>query len=514
MFAQSKEKIFNELGLNEIESGTFYGEWAPVQGKEMIASVSPINGELLGKVTQTTEADYEKVVNKALAAYSKWSQIPAPKRGLIIKEVGDELKKYKETLGLLVTLEGGKTISEGQGEIQEAIDIADFALGLSRQIYGYTMASERENHRLYEQWLPLGAIGVITSFNFPVAVWSWNALIAAVIGNVTIWKPSSKTPLCGVAISNIVNSVLKKHQMDPIIYPICGRGRLVGNQIAQDSRIPLVSFTGSTATGKKIAGKVAQRLGKSILELGGNNAAIVTPDTDIPMALKGVAFGAMATAGQRCTSNRRLILHEDIYTQFLEKLKRIYDEIEVGNPLDPNILVGPLVDDKAVDAYKAAIRKAQEEGGKVISGDEQVYPQGCEKGTYVRPTLIEAHKDMPIVQQETFAPILYVIKYRELEEALEIHNSVPQGLSSAMFSNNLREVNYFLCERGSDCGLANVNTGTAGAEIGGAFGGEKETGGGRESGSDAWKSYARRQTVTINYGEDLPLAQGVEFNVS
>ncbi len=514
MFEQIKERIFKELGLQERESGTYYGEWALIEGKDVIESYSPINGKLLGKVTKATEEEYETVVVNALAAYKEWTQIPAPKRGLIIKEVGKELEKYKEILGLLVTLEGGKTISEGQGEIQEAIDIADFAVGLSRQLYGVTIASEREDHRMYEQWLPLGVIGEITSFNFPVAVWSWNAFIAAVVGNVIIWKPSSKTPLCAVATSHIINTVLSRYNLKPIFYVVSGDGSFLGDKISQDPRIPLVSFTGSTVTGKKTGEHVARRFGKSILELGGNNAAIVSQHTvDMKMALKGVAFGAMATAGQRCTSTRRLILQEDIYDHFLEKLKGIYDNISVGNPLDPKILVGPLIDETAVQAYERAIQKAKEEGGKLISGGERVYPTDCEKGTYVRPTIIEAHKDMSIVQEETFAPILYVIKYKDLEDAIDIHNAVPQGLSSAIFSNNLQEVTYFLSQKGSDCGIANVNTGTAGAEIGGAFGGEKETGGGRESGSDAWKGYARRQTVTINYGNDVPLSQGVEFTI-
>lgn len=509
---EAKEKILQALHLQDVNSGTFYGEWAEVSGRQVVESLSPINGELIAKIARGTEEDYEKIIEQAQKSYKIWSNIPAPKRGELVKEIGKELINYKETLGLLVSLEVGKTLSEGQGEVQEAIDIANFATGLSRQLYGLTIASERPEHRLYEQWQPLGCIGVITAFNFPIAVWSWNALIAAVAGDVVVWKPSSSAMLIAVATTHIVNEVLKKHELPPIFFLVSGSGKTIGDKMSGDSRLALISFTGSTRVGRLIGERVAQRFGKSILELGGNNAAIVTPNADMNIALKGVTFGALATTGQRCTTTRRAIVHEDVYDEFVGKILNAYKNIDVANPLEPSTLVGPLVNEKAVKDYQETIETIRKQGGKVIYGGELGTVEGCAGGYYVMPTLVEAKPGMEIVDCETFAPILYIMKYKTIEEALEIHNSVPQGLASAIFTTNVREAEYFLSHKGSDCGIANVNTSTAGAEIGGAFGGEKETGGGRESGSDAWKGYARRQTVTINYGKDLPLAQGVEFS--
>ncbi len=512
-YQEAKSKIFQEFGLSEINSGVFDGGPSATVDREVIDVLSPINGELLAKVSLAHEEDCERVIKAAEESYCEWSALPPPQRGDIIRQIGEELKEHKETLGLLVSLEAGKTLVEGQGEVQEMIDIANFAVGLSRQLYGLTMASERQEHRMYEQWQPLGPIGVITSFNFPVAVWSWNALVAAVVGDVTIWKPSSSTPLCAIGVTNLVNRVMERNHIKPLSFLVVGSGRTVGQGMVNDSRLPLVSFTGSVKTGKDVAENAARRLGRSLLELGGNNAAIVSDRCKINMAIKGVAFGALATAGQRCTSTRRLILNENIYPNFLDRLTQVYAAVKVGNPLQPDTLVGPLIDEKAVRNYEAAIEKAGRQGGKILYGGKVLSLKDLENGFYVTPTIVEISADAPIVQEETFAPILYVLKYQSIEEALIIHNNVPQGLSSAIFTNDLREEEYFLSHRGSDCGLANVNTSTAGAEIGGAFGGEKQTGGGRESGSDAWKVYARRQTVTINYGPDLPLAQGVKFEV-
>lgn len=513
--AQTQAAVFQALGLAELNAGLFDGEWASPQGRPLNPIHSPINGAKLADVALAGDGDYDSLVDKAWASYQVWSKLPAPRRGEIVRQVGEKLRAYVETLGLLVSLEVGKTPTEGKGEVQEMIDIADFAVGLSRQLYGKTIASERPEHRLYEQWHPYGVVGVITAFNFPCAVWSWNALIAAVIGNVLIWKPSPNAALTAIATTRIANQVLAENDLPPIFFlAVDGMDAAIGKRLASDPRIPLLSFTGSIPTGRKVAQEVAARLGRTILELGGNNAAIVTEKADQAIALKGVAFGAMATAGQRCTSTRRLILQESIYNEFLNKLAQIYKDVTVGNPLEPGVLVGPLINQRAVDAYLSAVERAKAVGGRVLAGGEVVSLPGFEDGFYVRPTLIaDMPYDAAIVREETFAPILYAIRFGNLEEALLIHNSVTQGLSSAMFTTDLREQELFLSVRGSDCGIANVNTGSAGAEIGGAFGGEKETGGGRESGSDAWKAYARRQTVTINYGLDLPLAQGVKFDV-
>ncbi len=508
-----KKEIMEKLELGELNSGVFYGEWAPTEGRETITSYSPIDGSQIARVTMATKEDYEKVLAKAEESFRIWSDIPAPKRGWVVREIGSELRKYKKELGRLVSIEAGKTLSEGEGEVQEMIDIADLALGLSRQFYGLTIVSEREHHRMYEQWLPLGPIGIITSFNFPCAVWAWNTMIASAAGDTSVWKPSSKGTLVAIATIKIVNRAVEKLGYPPIFFLAVGSGSTVGEWISNDKRLPLISFTGSIPTGKKISENVAKRLGRTILELGGNNAAIVTGKADINNALKGVAFGALATSGQRCTSTRRLILHESIYDEFLSKLKNIYEKVSIGNPLEEGVLMGPLRDESAFNKYMNAVKKAQEEGAKLIYGGERFDVPGLEGGYYVKPTILEATSDMEMVKTETFAPIIYVMKFRTIEEALEMHNNVPQGLSSAIFTTDLQEEEYFLSHKGSDCGIANVNTSTAGAEIGGAFGGEKETGGGRESGSDAWKAYMRRQTVTINYGKDLPLAQGVKFDI-
>ncbi|MDE0198105.1 MAG: aldehyde dehydrogenase family protein [Caldilineaceae bacterium] len=513
-FREVKDRVFADLGLYEQVSGLYDGQWLAGEGRRRVPVFSPINGERLADVALAGEEDYDRMIERAWVSFEEWSRVPAPKRGEIVRAIGDRLRAYVESLGLLVTLEVGKTPVEGRGEVQEMIDIADFAVGLSRQLYGVTVASERQNHRLYEQWHPHGVVGVITAFNFPCAVWSWNAFIAAVIGNVVVWKPSPDSALTAIATTNIVNEVLDEHGLPPLFFLAVDEAGEIGRRMSSDRSLPLLSFTGSVRTGRDVAAKVGERLGRSILELGGNNAAIVTPDADMEIALRGVAFGALATAAQRCTTTRRLILHESLLDSFLPRLVDAYQNVRVGSPLQPGVLVGPLINRKAVDNYSRAIVRAESTGGQVLVGNSVLELPGAKGGNYVAPTLIDGlAPDSEIVCEETFAPILYVLPYSSLEEAFDIHNCVPQGLSSAIFSNNLREVEAFLSVVGSDCGLANVNTGTAGAEIGGAFGGEKETGGGRESGSDAWKAYARRQTVTVNYGAELPLAQGVTFDV-
>lgn len=512
-FENALKQVQKECNIKKVNPGVFTGSWSQTENKEKLDSFSPINGKKLGSITLATKKEYKQVIEASESAFEEWSKNPGPKRGEIIKEISDELLKYKESLGLLVSLEAGKTISEGQGEIQEMIDIGYFATGLSRQIYGNTISSERKHHRMYEQYKPLGPIGIITSFNFPSAVWAWNSFIASVVGDVTVWKPSSKASLTAVATINIVNQVFERNNLQPIFFLIVGRGREIGDDFLNEKRFPLISFTGSVKTGRKVGEIAGKRLGKTLLELGGNNAAIVTENCDINNAVKGVAFGALATAGQRCTSTRRLILQENIYELFLQKMIKAYRSASIGNPLDPNTLIGPLIDQQSVNNYLNAIKTAQEQGGKLLTGGNVKETKDLKNGFYVEPTIIEATPDMDIVKEETFAPIIYVMKYKTIEEALKIHNNVPQGLSSAIFTNDIREEEYFLSEKGSDCGIANVNTSTAGAEIGGAFGGEKDTGGGRESGSDAWKIYARRQTVTVNYGKDVALAQGVQFDI-
>jgi len=503
------------LGIAETNYGATTGApggWIKTTG-EALVSYSPIDGQPIATVLQATADEYEQVLDKAQVAFRQWRMLPAPKRGVIIREIGDALRQYKEPLGRLVTLEMGKIVAEGYGEVQEMIDIADFCVGLSRQLYGLSMHSERPFHRMYEQWHPLGIVGVITAFNFPVAVWSWNALIAAACGDVVLWKPSSKTPLTAIAVQNIIAPVLTRYDLDGVFNLVIGPGRAIGERLIQDPRIPLVSMTGSTRMGRRVGEAVAQRLGRSLLELGGNNAIIIAEDADLDLTLRAVVFGAVGTAGQRCTSTRRLIIHKSIKAAFVERLIHAYRQIAIGNPLQEGTLMGPLVDEAAGDEMMTALAAAAQGGGHILYGGERVYPEGCAGGYYVNPAIVDAPRDLQIMQEETFAPILYVVEYETFDEAIAIHNDVRQGLSSAIFTRSLLYSEQFLSHAGSDCGIANVNIGTSGAEIGGAFGGEKETGGGRESGSDAWKLYMRRQTNTINWGKDLPLAQGIKFDV-
>ena len=507
------EKMLKELGINEVNNGASTGaEWIHTKG-EMMESYSPADGKLIAKVKQATMDDYEVIVAKAQEAFKYWRMVPAPKRGEIVRQMGDELRKYKEPLGKLVSYEMGKVYQEGLGEVQEMIDIADFAVGQSRQLYGFTMHSEREKHRMYEQYHPLGIVGVITSFNFPVAVWAWNAMIALIAGDVVIWKPSSKTPICAIAVHNIMKDVLTRNNVpEGVINLTVASSKYIGDDFLKDKRIPMISVTGSVSVGKRVARLVGERLGKTILELGGNNAIIISQYGNKNLALRASMFGAVATAGQRCTSTRRLFIHDCMYDLFRDKLIKSYEQIKIGHPLDTSKFVGPLVDKSAVEAFKYAQEQVVKEGGKILYGGQVLEGEGFEAGTYVMPCIAEAENHYRIVQEETFAPILYLMRYKTIEEAIEMHNDVPQGLSSAIFSKNIHETERFLSHEGSDCGIANVNIATNGAEIGGAFGGEKETGGGRESGSDAWKAYMRRQTNTINFGTELPLAQGITFD--
>jgi len=499
------------LGIRTENAGTSTGQaFLKDDSAESIPSYSPADGSVIANVYSTTREEYDYVVDKSVEAFEEWRMMPAPKRGEIVRQIGLALRKYKEPLGKLVSYEMGKIYQEGLGEVQEMIDICDFAVGLSRQLYGLTMHSERPQHRMYEQWHPLGPVGVISAFNFPVAVYSWNAMIAAVCGDTVIWKGSEKTPLCGVAVQHIVAEVLKENDLPEGIFGLITGAREVGEWLTSDVRIPLISATGSIRMGKEVAKVVGGRLGKTILELGGNNAIVISKEADLEMTIRAVVFGAVGTAGQRCTSTRRLIIHESVYEQVKERLTTIYKKIEVGNPLDEGTLVGPLIDQDAVSMMQSALEKVVREGGKVVCGGEALKEM---KGNYVKPAICEVENHYEIVQEETFAPILYLMKYSTLDEAITLHNGVKQGLSSSIFTLNMREAETFLSHRGSDCGIANVNIGTSGAEIGGAFGGEKETGGGRESGSDAWKAYMRRQTNTINWGDELPLAQGITFDV-
>ena len=500
--------FLRKLGIEGVNSGTSTGT-KHMESKSLISSFTPVDGKKIANVTLTSKEQYEQVIATAQNAHLVWREMPAPQRGEIVRQIGDKLREFKEPLGKLVTYEMGKIHQEGLGEVQEMIDICDFATGLSRQLYGLTMHSERPEHRMYEQWHPLGIVGIISAFNFPVAVWSWNAMIAAVCGNVLVWKGSEKTPLCGVAIQKIVAKVLKENNLPEGIFNLVTGDRELGEWMTTDSRIPLISATGSIRMGKEVAKVVGGRLGKRILELGGNNAIIISKDADLEMAIRATVFGAVGTCGQRCTSTRRLIVHEDVYDQVKERLVSIYEKITIGDPLEPGTLVGPMIDQDAVIAMQNALKQAQEEGGTLICGGQVLEGEG----NYVTPAIVEAENHYEIVQEETFAPILYLLKYSNQEEVIAMHNGVKQGLSSAMFTLNLREAERFLSATGSDCGIANINIGTSGAEIGGAFGGEKETGGGRESGSDAWKAYMRRQTNTINWGDTLPLAQGISFDV-
>ena len=507
------QEALEKLGIKEINDGTSTGLQNFGSG-EVLASFSPVDGALIGKVTCTTKEDYEKVMETATATFKLWREKPAPQRGEIVRQFGEKLRELKEPLGKLVSYEMGKSYQEGLGEVQEMIDICDFAVGLSRQLHGLTMHSERPGHRMYEQYHPLGVVGIISAFNFPVAVWAWNTALAWVCGDVCVWKPSEKTPLCSIACQRIAASVFKANNLPEGISCLINGDYKVGEMMTQDRRVPLVSATGSIRMGKIVAQAVAARLGKSLLELGGNNAIIVTPEADIKMTVIGAVFGAVGTAGQRCTSTRRLIIHEAVYDKVKDAIVKAYGQLRIGNPLDEHNHVGPLIDTDAVGMYQEALKKVEQEGGRLIVPGGILEGEGYESGCYVRPAIAEAKNNFEIVQHETFAPILYLLKYSgEIEDAIALQNGVVQGLSSAIMTSNLRDAEKFLSHAGSDCGIANVNIGTSGAEIGGAFGGEKETGGGRESGSDAWKIYMRRQTNTINYTADLPLAQGIKFDL-
>ena len=502
-----------QLGVKDINEGTSTGANHFANG-EIIESHSPVDGQLIAKVKSTSREDYEKVMGAATSAFKTWRTMPAPQRGEIVRQFGNKLREKKEPLGKLVSYEMGKSYQEGLGEVQEMIDICDFAVGLSRQLHGLTMHSERPGHRMYEQYHPMGIVGIISAFNFPVAVWAWNTALAWVCGDVCVWKPSEKTPLCGIACQNIAAEVFAANDLPEGISCLINGDYKVGEFMTKDKRIPLVSATGSIRMGKIVAKEVAGRLGKSLLELGGNNAIIVTPDADIKMTVIGAVFGAVGTAGQRCTSTRRLIIHESMYDKVKAAVVDAYNQLRIGNPLDENNHVGPLIDKDAVENYKHALKKVVEEGGNIVVEGGVLEGEGYESGCYVKPAIAEGKPEFEIVQHETFAPVLYLLKYSgDVHNALDIQNGVVQGLSSAIMTNNLREAEAFLSVQGSDCGIANVNIGTSGAEIGGAFGGEKETGGGRESGSDAWKIYMRRQTNTINYTTELPLAQGIKFDL-
>jgi aldehyde dehydrogenase (NAD+) len=506
-------EFLKQLNILPVNKGTSTGtQWIESSGN-ILQSFSPVDGKPISNVTLTDKDAYEQVIAQAKKAFTEWRMWPAPKRGEIVRQVGEALRANKDALGKLVSYEMGKSLQEGLGEVQEMIDICDFAVGQSRQLYGLTMHSERALHRMYEQWHPLGIVGIISAFNFPVAVWSWNAALAWICGNVCIWKPSEKTPLCAIAVHKIVTEVFEKNNVPEGVSCLVQGDRNMGEWLSTDERVPLISATGSTRMGKAVSVAVAARLGKSILELGGNNAIIISENADVDMALLGCLLGAVGTTGQRCTTTRRLIIHEKIYDDFKQKLVAAYQQLNIGDPLDSNNHVGPLIDADAVKMYVHSIEQCKQQGGKfiveggVLTGEQ--YTSGC----YVKPCIAEVTNEMPVVQHETFAPILYLIKYSTINEAITLQNSVPQGLSSSIFTLNMREAEQFLSHKGSDCGIANINIGTSGAEIGGAFGGEKETGGGRESGSDAWKAYMRRQTNTINWGTSLPLAQGIEFNV-
>jgi aldehyde dehydrogenase (NAD+) len=491
----------------------FFAPSADADDPAALRSTTPVDGSLIATVPSTTRDEYDRVVAAAQQAFLTWRMMPAPQRGEIVRQIGDELRAHKEDLGRLVAYEMGKIAEEGKGEVQEMIDICDFAVGQSRMLYGKTMQSERPEHRLYEQWHPLGVVGVITAFNFPVAVWAWNAMIAAVCGDVVIWKPSEKAPLCSIAVQKIVARVLERNDLPEGIFSVIQGRREAGEFLTTDDRIPLISATGSIRMGREVGKVVAGRLGRTILELGGNNAIIVSDKADLDLAIRAIVFGAAGTAGQRCTSTRRLIVHDDVFDEVRDRLVKAYSGLRVGSPLDPDTLVGPLIDPEAGEAMQAALEQVKDSGGEVVFGGELLEGDAYEGGTYVRPAICLAENEFDIVQEETFAPILYLIRYSELDEAIALHNGVRQGLSSSIFTNDVREAEAFLSGRGSDCGIANVNIGTSGAEIGGAFGGEKDTGGGRESGSDSWKAYMRRQTNTINWGSALPLAQGIEFDV-
>ncbi len=502
--------LLKKLNLKSVNPGACFGPdgWVEEVKGQKLASYNPTTGEVIGSVVQASAATYDKVVAQAQAAFQSWRMLPAPKRGLVVRDLGNALRDLAEPLGEMVTLEMGKIRVEGIGEVQEMIDICDFALGLSRQLYGLAMHSERPGHRMYEQWHPLGPIGIITAFNFPVAVWSWNAAIAAICGDTMVWKPSLTTPLVSVAIQHLCNRVMADHGLTGIFTLAIGSNEEIAERILTDARLPLVSFTGSVRVGRHVAQTVASRLGRTILELGGNNAIIVTPDANLDLAMRGIVFGAVGTAGQRCTTTRRIIVHKSVVDTLVERLVKAYQSVPIGDPMAAGTLMGPLVSTQAVEKMQAALAAAQAQGGVVVTGGKHLPEKGA---NFVEPTIVRMPVQTPLVCEETFAPILYVLEYETLDEAIALQNGVPQGLSSAIFTNNLLSAEEFLSHRGSDCGIANVNIGTSGAEIGGAFGGEKETGGGRESGSDAWKAYMRRQTNTINWSTSLPLAQGIQF---
>ena len=514
-FEENIPDLLKTLGIQEVNPAWSTGlVWAENNGSETREITSPVNGRLIAAVQMATASDYEQVVATAQSAFLEWRKKPAPYRGEIVRQIGNKLRAYKEPLGKLVSYEMGKILQEGLGEVQEMIDICDFAVGLSRQLHGLTMHSERASHRMYDQYHPLGIVGIISAFNFPVAVWSWNAMLAAVCGDVCIWKPSEKTPLTAIACQQLMKDVLIENNLPEGIFNLVIGDATIGSLMARDERIPLLSATGSTRMGKKVSEAVGARLGRSLLELGGNNAIIITEHADLEMAIRAIVFGAVGTCGQRCTSTRRIIVQDTVYDEVKERLLKIYPNLPIGNPLQENILVGPLIDKAAAQSFQEAIKAVQAEGGNLLTGGEILTGPGFETGTYVTPAIIEAENSFDTVQEETFAPILYLIKYSgSVEEAIALQNGVRQGLSSSIFSTNILETENFLAGWGSDCGIANVNIGTSGAEIGGAFGGEKDTGGGRESGSDAWKVYMRRQTNTINFGRELPLAQGIKFDL-
>lgn len=505
--------FLKKLGLLKKNKGTSTGLKSTATSKEYFDSYSPVDGAFIGSTSVTSKKEYEQVIKKAQEAYKVWRTTPAPKRGDIVRQYGDELRAHKDSLGRLVSYEMGKSLQEGYGEVQEMIDICDFAVGLSRQLYGLTMHSERPSHRMYEQWHPIGIVGIISAFNFPVAVWAWNSMIAMVCGDVSVWKPSEKAPLCSIACQNILQKVLKANKVPEGVSCVINGDYKVGEYLTKDTRVPLVSATGSTRMGKIVGATVAGRLGRSLLELGGNNAIIVTPNSDLKIVLTGAVFGAVGTAGQRCTSTRRLIVHESVYNKVKKALATAYGQLKIGDPLNTKNHVGPLIDTDAVNTYLDSISKAKAEGAKFIVEGGVLKGKAYSSGCYVKPCIAEVENEYEIVQHETFAPILYLMKYKDLSEAIAMQNNVPQGLSSAIMTDSLKEAELFLSAAGSDCGIANVNIGTSGAEIGGAFGGEKETGGGRESGSDSWKAYMRRQTNTINYSNELPLAQGIKFDL-
>ncbi len=502
-----KAEVFAQLGLNQSNSGVYAGGWLPGAGRE-IESINPATGEVLATVRRASAEEYEQVIGTSVDAFAKWRMLPAPQRGEYVRLLGNALREKKAALGALVALEMGKILAEGEGEVQEMIDITDFAVGLSRQLYGLTMTSERPRHRMYEQWHPLGPVASITSFNFPVAVWAWNSAIAAVCGDTNVWKPSSMTPLTAIAVTNISHEVMDGSGFEAVFNLVVGGGADIGEAIVNDHRVPLVSATGSCDMGYKVSSGVAKRLGRSILELGGNNAIIVMEDADLDLAVRGALFAAVGTAGQRCTSLRRLIVQRGVVDEVAQRLVDAYGQVTIGDPLEASTLMGPLVDSSAVETMMTALAIAEEQGGKVLFGGNRLPDLGP---AFAEPTIVMIDKDAPILQEETFAPLLYIIPVDDLDEAIAVQNGVPQGLSSAIFTDSLKSAETFLSHLGSDCGIANVNIGTSGAEIGGAFGGEKETGGGREAGSDSWKAYMRRQTTTINWGDDLPLAQGIEF---